>query len=251
MHRTKFTPSGPVYVCSFTGKEFPWKPTPDRSDQTRALRELEAHQRQVRAEREAAAGRKLNLREMIHGIEHNDSRSIRSRISQSGEVRVGIPPDSTDWAAKLAAELRARPGTPGERARYERRAKHYDRLAAEHEQFAQAKREQLEIEEKKTGDSRYQEAVFHAKTIIDELKFNGEAPQSIVEAADRRLAALLATADHKTYWQGALEFVRWRDQRIDEAMKESATITDAAAKLQEFGIPKDVACELASESETK
>lgn len=88
------------------GAEFPFDPY-DKASRREASKAAEAHNAEVIAAREQAAGRQLTTRELREGIAHPETRTVAEQIT----VRTNqTPPDTSDWAAQRLAELRANPG---------------------------------------------------------------------------------------------------------------------------------------------
>ena len=241
---------GRMWKC-LDGKEFPFDPM-SRNSRHKAYTAAEQHNNAVIAAREQAAGRTLSLDELLHGVQHVDSRTLAEKIADANPPANETAPTYSDAVARHLAYLRANPGhNPDERARTKRSIRYYEEMAANDAAEAEAKAAaQAKIDVLKTP--KCQDALKHANAVVNDLRFTPTAEQAEVEQAQRRLADLKESADPKAYWTAVRPYIEARDARTQAAVErkqhEAATLADLAAQIQRSGqIPADVAQEMAGE----
>ena len=241
---------GGTFTSLLDGTVVPFARTPDGSDRQRATREIEAHNAEIIAQREQAAGKKLSHAELMHGVKHPDTRTAAERIRDSGQTRTNeTPPDNSGWVARRVTELKAHPGvTAAERAATRRLLAQYKTVAEQQEAEA-AKKEAADALAAKLAEPRCRDAIAHAESIVNDMRFDATVEQREVDAAQQRLA-LAKTGDHKAYWSAVAPWLKQRDSRIlaaaDFEKRKAATIADRAAQIVASGkIPADVANEMA------
>ena len=105
---------GRMWKC-LDGKEFPFDPM-SRDSRHKAYTAAEQHNNAVIAAREQAAGRTLSLDELLHGVQHVDSRTLAEKIADANPPANETAPTYSDAVARHLAYLRTNPGhNPDER----------------------------------------------------------------------------------------------------------------------------------------
>ena len=235
-------PQGGEFKCLWTGRSFGWVADGGQGlTKLAARRELESHQRQIRLQREQAAGRPLSTSEMNAGITHPETRTVKDQI----KVTVATPPPQTNWALERASQLRADTmGTADEIASRRKLAKRMDAIAKTYIVNEKGATETLVSQEKLAGDDKYQAAMAHSATIIEAAKYS-PISQGEYEGCLARQEALRVTGDAKQYWAEWWPVQTAREAKMIEertACEQRATLLSGRiTQLVASGVPLEAA----------
>lgn len=214
-------------VCPLTHREYRFDPT-NRDSRKRALAEQQDHTLQEIRRREELAGRPLSYRELVKGIDHPDTRSLREKIADANPAKDEPPPDNLCWARQRIDYLRANPGhDPEERAQRRRRIEELKPLVKQQEAEREAREKATAEAAAIAADPKRQDAIAHSETVFADLRFYKHATKRDVDLAEQR--AELARTDPAKYWEAYWPWKQDWEARADAAAK---TVTDNAIAEQ-------------------
>ncbi|MEN6405894.1 MAG: hypothetical protein ABFC77_05425 [Thermoguttaceae bacterium] len=218
-----------TFQCILTGKAFPFGR--DAQSRKKATAEVQQHTRAEIERRERLAGRSLSLRELLNGIKHTETRSLRQQIADANRPRE--TPPKKDWAQQRLEYLEEHPGhDPQERARIKRQIAHLKRIVKQHEEEREAAEKEAAQAAAIAANPRIQDALAHSATIFQDLRFYQFATQQDVELAEQRheLAKTAPDAYWEAYWPWRKDWDIRAEQERSKTMQKGMQEIDQRAQ---------------------
>lgn len=217
---------GDKYIDPVSKREYPFKKTPDRSDQARALRELIADQQKLRAAADARSiaerGKPLTDREFLDGgFVPPDPRPRRQQITEDAEHTTSVrrDPDANPYSSLLEQLRSDRPLLASDKAQLARKIEAIEQKSNAWEAKRAAHREQAA----KFETSEYQTALSLASATLTLVSTRPDVPEALVQASRAALENLEKTGDVAAYYAA--------EDAIDAAL--AALKAEKLAALQE------------------